>query len=729
MDKIKVDNFLGLYTNVDESKLNPEYQSEAVNVRFRTGYVESEGYIASEAVLPANVIYAQMVTLDEDKLKNRVDESGVLIPDYVQNLSEYMFSVIKDNDKLRIFIDDIEVFYYDHLPVTANSVIKIWNKNGIVTLLTDLGTYWIGKINRLTTYPTLRTPGFYCYKFVDLSYYPLSPTISSGLFADDTLPVTLKLINTQDFIIPGSEEPYKFRAYKIEASYPNGRVKSEYTLIAWEANGQYEIAKINMVIPIGTGVTIKSGDFWNTFKSQIISPSNWEPHNSFNQIEEIITATGLKANLVFADENQFIKTKTEFIITYIFDDRDEYAMNYFIYEHTQGTKYVLKLENFVMPGINSTNKNYRISGIALYIRQDEKDDFEQVQYWDINKGTQDVSIFDVLYIDGLSTNGIYASQTIGAVYKPKEYKPINKFTDYIEIDGIAYAMSDQRVYHPSIGSGMIMNGVFLDYVPEVEGDLLSDVNGTLGVFGSQLKLVIAQDSKEGYLLFSIKDKMNFQIRDQYDLATSPEGIIIHTKRGIYVTNGYERKIISEEINNLVESNFDTGNISYSPADEMLFYTFKSGNEYYTFRYDFIYGKWSEIKPGIPGKLTFSESGIIHYLNESEGKVYKLDTTKDVYSAVRTPNVDLDYPFLGKNLIYIDVDFEGMLSYENYTITHTSRRTARLGIPVSKRIPNALIGARFIFKGKIYTIDIYYDAIGEFRHENHIPSPETIPEGI
>ena len=285
------------------------------------------------------------------------------------------------------------------------------------------------------------------------------------------------------------------------------------------------------------------------------------------------------------------------------------------------TKYVIKLENFVFPGIITPNKNYRVTSVALYIRQDDKDDFQQVMVWDINKGKQDPSIFDILYIDALTSNGVFLSQTIGAVYKPKEYKPIDKFVDYIEIDGIAYAISDQRAYHPSIGSGMIMNGVFLDYIPEVEGDLLSDINGTLGVFGTQLKLVVAQDSRDGYLLFSIKDKMNFKIRDQYDLATSPEGIIILTKRGIYVTNGYERKLISEEINNLVEKNFDKGSIFYHQTDDILFYTYQDGlNNFYTYRYDFVYGNWSEIKGGIPGELTFSEDGIIHYVYD--GKVYK-----------------------------------------------------------------------------------------------------------
>lgn len=939
-DRIKIDQFNGLYTNIDESKLNPEYQSEAVNVRFRTGYIESEGYVSSEAVLPSNVIYQASVVLDDDRLKNRRNEFGEFVNDYKQNLQEYLMIVSLVRDKARIdfelldskvnnnipsnsltsssdptplppefylsgnslpvllyweriqpqpvfarwwhiqistsnlnnfesgiiyekdnisplptnpsaasllldsplqpyieyfwrvrgkadggqwgefgpiqslylnndttiieppvllspldnstgiinpiklewtsvignngyyfqiatdpnfsnvvkeiktpkdftsyaaiTLDSLTQYYWRVLTLSSfgnskwsevwsfttseiiveptvyefTKVYKHWNSNGIVLLLTDNGVYWIGKVNRTYIGTNIATNQIVITKYVNLDL-PIDISIETLTEISPTLrlPLTLEVeslvVSDSANFIRWGDDPAVIKKYLVNVRYPDRYLKGIYSVVEWynKKTGEY--------------YCIDSEDWRNNILR--VDGRSWAENEIRKQPFLSWLNTPVEGILTYAEADKFSGTQIEIVVTYTFNELDEYVI-YYKKVTSSGATFFLKIADLFLTLENNISQDKRISGVSLYARTNEKDDFEQMMFYPILSGKGRIFPNDLYFSQGY-LNGIHLSQTIGTVYSPSTYKPIDNFSDYLKIDGIAYAINNQRVYFPAIGKGQILNGTFYDYIPEVEGNFLSDVNGTLGVFGKQLKLVTVQDSREGYLLFSIKDKMNFQIRDQHDLATSPEGIIIHTKRGIYVTNGYERKMISEEINDIVERNFDTGNISYSPTDEMLFYTFKLGSEYYTFRYDFIYGKWSEVKPGIAGRLAFSENGIIHYLNESEGKVYKLDITNDIYSIVRTPSVDLDYPFLGKNLIYIDVDFEGILNYENYNITHTKRMTARLGIPVSKRIPNALIGAKFIFKGKIYTIDIYYDAIGEFRHENHIPLPEATPEGI
>lgn len=935
MDRIKVDNFLGLYTNVDESKLNPEYQSEAVNVRFRTGYIESEGYVASEAVLPADIIYEAPVVLDDDRLHNKLNEFGELVNDYKQNLQEYLMVVSSVGNKSKvdfellssiipeesipnspsspldltpfppdfylsgdslpvllywermapqqvwarwwkiqistlsannfesgiiyekddvsplptnasaasiliteplqinlnyywrvcgranegewgewgevqsfqinenisaleppelvsplnnstgiispiklqwtniignngyyfqiatdssfsdivversspkdwtsyagIILDPLRQYYWRILtlsfsgnsewsntwsfttaeviiePVTYNftKVYKHWNSKGIVLLITDNGIYWGGKIDRI--YRGINPPNILPISI--LKHINLDFQTSVSIQALDTIdpslrvPVTFKTTLVK-IISDGNTQ--RLTQYDFDMLFLDGVTRGNYTVqeLWTKANGsnpnKYSLAHSSK------------------FLDEIFRTDGQEWSYNISYLD--FSNSSAESAIVLSDDDRFITPAIEFVLTYTINEYDEYVI-YYKEMQFLSANYFLKVSNLFDSLSQNIADDPRISGISLYVRTNKKDDFEQILFIPLLNGKpQELS--NDYYFSQAHLNGFYLSQTIGTVYSPSTYKPIKDFTDYIEIDGIAYAIYNQRVYFPAIGKGQILNGTFYDYIPEVEGDLLSDINGTLGVFGNQLKLVVAQDSREGYLLFSIKDKMNFKIRDQYDLATSPEGIIIHTKRGIYVTNGYERKLISEQINNIVEKNFDTGNIFYHRTEDILFYSYidDKGN-YFTFKFDFVYGNWSEVKDGISGKLTFNEDGIIHFLDEERGKVYKLDKTNNVYSVIRTPNVDLDYPFLGKNLIYIDVDFEGKLNYENYKVTHTKRMTARLGVPVSKRIPNALIGARFIFKGKIYSIDIYYDAIGEFRHENHIPSPETISEGI
>lgn len=704
MDRVKIDNFLGLYTNVDEAKLNPEYQSEAVNVRFRTGYIESEGYTSSEAVLPNEMIFCQSIRLDNDRYGTK-KESDRLIYDYEQNFTTYLLT---SDFRNKIYIDG-ELIGTIESPIT-----KIIESDGSIKLLTKSGAlYHLTNISRVFKGEAEKTIiSFYLTKCFN---YNEELTVNVKELFGQIDPIIIyrvgrfKLITTRfhevdptalyydvqfrDSDLNPYGDPVTFLAYQREM--PDGSIQDFFN------------------VGLFANYPIYDGRTWDE-----VAPDGYINVNDFFLIDLIYGVTFSEPNLITGIDYWAVA------VSVILDDSNEYIIysNEKVFPNDV-SNLALRIDYALKEGFNK-----RITAIACYVKYRKLDDYEQAGYYNLTTG------FDYQYnnfmIIGDSGNGFYLTQTAGTLYNPATYKPISKISDYVEIEGVAYSVYQNRVYFSSVGKGKIMKEVFYDYIPEAKGAYLIEVNGSLGVFDSQLQIISIVDSKEGYLLFAMKDKMNFTVRDYNDAASSPEGIIIHTKRGIYVTNGYERKLISEQINDIVEKNFSTGNIFYLATDDILFYSYVDSKEnYHTFKFDFVYGNWSEVKDGISGKLTFSEDGIIHYLNEERGKVYKLDKTNNVYSVIRTPNVDLDYPFLGKNLIYIDVDFEGELNYENYKVTHTKRMTARLGVPVSKRIPNALIGARFIFKGKIYTIDIYYDAIGEFRHENHIPSPETISEGI
>ena len=108
-------------------------------------------------------------------------------------------------------------------------------------------------------------------------------------------------------------------------------------------------------------------------------------------------------------------------------------------------------------------------------------------------------------------------------------------------------------------------------------------------------------------------------------------------------------------------------------------------------------------------------------------------TSDITSIIYTPKVDLYYTSVAKSVTYMVFDFVGklMLSVRDqlegevlYDITHTVRKSAMLGVPVGMRVPAATLGSAFSFSGEIYSIEIYYDILGEFRNADFIPTPET-----
>jgi hypothetical protein len=731
-DKLRIEEWKGLYTNADEGSLNPSYQREAFNVRFKTGYMESEGYSRSSLNIASNVVYWSPVRFDADRYGNKIVDDK-LIRDYTQSFEDYNLAIVKVGVDLQVHLYSLMGVYLSTLGIIVGENLEfysIWNDKGIVLVFTSAGVYWCGKIKRTMRQDVNQVyDGFAFYKLVknefDASVGNIELVTDQG---DEKFPVVISL-NTIGPPYQNNQDIDWRIEYLVDVKFKDGNLQDQYRFLGRS--------------PSKNEPFFIDPDQYDWFKfDEQVDPTP-DPRRNSITIDDILNIRKPIGIRVFREEDIFIFKKAEFIITYISNVRDEYVISHF--DFTLKNPGILKLSNFRFEGVQAIGgipSDLSITNIVLYMRGDEKDDFQQIHSWDLNLGEIIPELFDILYLDNRSFNGIYATQTIGTLYKESEYKLIDVLTNYIEINGIAFGINGGRIYFPAVGSGEIMNGVFLDYIPEAEGEFLADVNGDLGVFSGSLDVISIQDSGEGYLLFSFKDSLNFDIRDQYDLGTSPEGIIIHTPRGIYVTNGYERKLISEPINDIVEKNYETGNIFYDDVNDMLFYLYytlgKGGRDekiYHSYRYDFAYPQWVEIVPALSGIMSFGYDGEI-YLTIDE-QVSKVTKTNNVESYIQTPKVNLDFPDIAKNIMYLIIDFEGRLIFYledpvgetiQYDITHQERRTVKFGVPVGMRTPSVHLGTAFRFYGKVYSVEIYYDILGEFRNEDFIPSPEAYGKG-
>lgn len=719
MDKISINEWKGLYTNVDEARLNPEFQSKAFNVRFKTGYMESDGYTRLPIEDSSNVIYMGSVRLDEDRLGSKITQTGEeIIPDYTQSYRDYLF-IQYSNFTIALKAGGITFPIEGELDSQIKKIIEI---DGNVKILCESGTlYHLGRIKRYFKEGIGSiNKSLYLVKAIDLDSHINVSVTTSNQDAEVEKEVYFKYIRTEIIEINGVNYwRHLFEEYdevglitpEVWFLAPIGTIPPPPRLEAYmwiTANFLADYTPINMP--------------W----TQIRQPSLDDPANNRYGVRtgNFIAATFRTMKPISVTDYGFDKKDFEFLVTTVYDDANEYVISS-KKGSTAFTKYFIKLETSIHEDFNK-----RITGFNFYLRFNKYDDFQLVKSYNLTLGKPTEEIDGAL--TSLMLTGIYLSQTIGFVYDIGAlYRPVTSFNDYIQIAGIAYGIYQSRVYYCSVGKGQIMKEVFYDYIPEAEGEFLADINGYLGVFSSQLDIIVAQDSGEGYLLFSFKDSLNFSIRDQYDLATSPEGIIIHTERGIYVTNGYERKLISEQINDIVERNYATGNIFYDDTNDVLFYICNEGS----FRYDFVYPQWVEIFPNIKGTLSFGYDGKIYQLIDK--KVYKLNKSDSVVSYIETPKIDLEYPDIAKNIMYIIIDFVGRLILYledqvgetiTYDITHSVRKPVKLGVPVGMRTPSSTLGTAFAFIGKVYSEEIYYDILGEFRNEDFIPSPETYFKG-
>lgn len=778
MDRLRIDRFKGVYSNVDKGSLSPDFLSKALNVRFKTGYIESQGFTRTWIYGPSNIVYSVPIALDEDRFGNKFEE-GRIVPDYTQSYSYYLLYATKEVDQTlgHIYLGDSTGSHF--IGYVNGSVIKTIELAGKVVILTDTGyLYELAKIKRwIWTATSKETPVFvndiFLYEIVkpledsslitidfkkaseilnEVSVYlaPLDPDNDDTPRTKDGFTYSVWAFQARDsetdeiLQIPGFDPNYMMfyrivftqKCYLTDSgngfrtiwgSDPGIGIlhtfqAGEVAYVAWY--DAFEVFnKFNITEGWNIGLMQTSAVKYSKFPKTLGASDKVYNGNSFLMtqagVEQYIAGvttmyTLLQNNEAFSGDQLF----AEFVLT-VKTEKGEYAIENINRQVSLGDNYVISAQ------LTETLSHKDAISYFLYVRtatiktELEKNDFEMCVEFDIMSATNLLTEPKIIFKSSL--NGIYLAQRIGIIFKKGTYKPVVNFKDYITINGIAYAIGGSNVYHASIGGGDIMNGVFHDYIPEAEGEFLADVNGDLGVFSSQLDLISAQNSGEGYLLFSFKDSMNFTIRDRDDIAESPEGILIHTNKGIYATNGYERRLISHPINDVIEKNYETGNIFYDDIENVLIYS----NATESYVYDFDAEAWSQIYPVIKGKLSLSDEGDLYEVYDK--KLYKLARTSDFGSVVLTPELSLDYPGIAKVVVYYIIEFEGKLLMNEKYVESSSRRTVMIGIPVTKKIPSSYISAGLVINGKLYSIEIWYDILGEFRNADFIPIQQTNPE--
>ena len=324
-----------------------------------------------------------------------------------------------------------------------------------------------------------------------------------------------------------------------------------------------------------------------------------------------------KVNLLFDidAEGILLGNKLEIVTTAIYDEENEIVVNYWNKNISETlTKSVIELywDDEDILGNDLQLLNNRINKLYFYFRLNSTDDFEQFHMIDFQSQYDDNQIN--MYLSLNTRTGVYLTQTIGYAYQPTDYgtnrcnKALIDPNSILEVNGIQMGLYGQNIVYPAVGRGRVLEDIYykMNIVPDVEGDWLVNISNTLGVYNKDKKELHILDvrNQENILLFYLKESIPYIINKYDDIIYTPLGVIMMTNKGIVLFDSKQNTLLSANINNLVEDEYQNSSIYYDIVNQQLHFI---NTQWY--KYDFQTQVWNEYQlpeyedmPIIPTKL-------------------------------------------------------------------------------------------------------------------------------
>jgi hypothetical protein len=161
------------------------------------------------------------------------------------------------------------------------------------------------------------------------------------------------------------------------------------------------------------------------------------------------------------------------------------------------------------------------------------------------------------------------------------------------------------VYYSTFGGGNLMpdilySGSILEIPRSSIINAVANINEKIGVFTSNTLYLVNPSTESGQLLFTVKASLEFGVKDFNDLVEIQGGVAIHTIHGIYSSTGYQSTLLSEPIDDIVKSHYNTGRIYYNKSKHELLY--KPTDEEDLYRFRFKDAVWEKINKTITGVM-------------------------------------------------------------------------------------------------------------------------------
>ena len=776
--KLKLREFNGLYTNVDSADVKPEIFSKFKNIKVRPGFIQAHkaGIQPSEFPLPSGhiLVAEEFVILDGDKVENEFvgEEQSELRNIYVQNLEQYQLRITRAVDGIHHYFlrktsetDFVEVERNISV-VGVQPIPKIVNERGIVKIFFKDKAAWLGKINHkrwllnsndfeeITNSDGAGNkfwvePLYFDYTPVYNLWEVSNPNLSDEVHLDVTaerraafgnvniLGDTYEVANVQFTDLFGNNVPYRYPSGYMHF-YIRRLVLSDNNLLTryYLHENENTIIRPDLTTETATNPVVNT-----QFDPAVpLNPDNLrtlpgvyhvitDDFGEFDNLDAFIaTINGLNvAGIAAGDDRGFSPEVTvmEFVTT-LLTEEDEYVLTKQTESFNETDPYIIQLNSTgvvtVLPG--------RTWALKVYMRFGEHtDDLKSKDY-------EHSATFNLVankypptntFINQLTPNGVFLTQTVGKAFDEATYSIITAPTDYINVGGVSFILKEGNVHFPAIGAGSILNGTFYEenFIPNIEGQTLAAYGNLLGVFSAQKELMTLIDFQavEGQMIFYVKGTFDYKTKDFRDIVQSSEGTFIHLKEGIYVTDGYERTLVSEPINDIVRKYFSTGSIFYSSFRKELYYLNAIG----LFMFDFETRAWSEFdatltsngniqvessetegsnpipEPVIVQSITEDFEGNIHLL--SEGLSHILEFTAEGEGEFNLRFTDLQEHSIGKKLQYVTADAkESTLTVFSKEIDYGQREVKKVSQKLSDRAVSKYVDIDVKFSGTLYGLE-------------------------
>ncbi len=725
-----------------------------------------------------NVLAYKAIELDSDPLQSTIINDRI-VPSYKYDVERMYLLIGNDSNNTHFILYDAENNYTVLTNPFVKKFTKaaIIKDCGNILILLDDETYWFGRLDRHVWIDNniKSIKGYYLDRYLEpfdinnqgvASIVPFD--VPPGIYCKENrrlgFDLTTKIVVDQFSTIKNITVEFSFLERvnmrdggSVYRPDPNGNpniyrdvyrcrtVDSPYTIInspilAWlglvESNdfhnfGEYDINTLLIPKEYFTGDNDTSSYFqfadnrsipWELISIDVITITDTNLHKGYYYKVPKADLLG-SGKFVYTESNianfGFDATliHPELVVTSILDFREEIITEYRQIDvgELHVAKYAIQIDTKIPLNVNS-----RLTGLAYYIRFNDQTDFMQVKSFNLLSSDSINTIYSTFIIGEISKNGIELVQTIGTLFTPNNFELITAFDLFQRVNNIPYAVKNNNVYGGVTGSGKVLDLFYSSNpIPDVTDRqivYISNLNNIPAVHDvEKTTLILASDSGSGSISYSIRDIIGFVIKDQYDVAVSPDGIAIHTKEGIFLYNGNTLIPISKEINDLIELNFLTGKIFFNQFDKDLYYvTNTEFDEFY--RYSFVDKSWTTHTLPLSVKIEVLQNISIDHIGNllliSSNKIFRLVNTFIGEAELVTQLSDLGRPKEIKSFMKFRFDYYGRINFNGKDYSSAQRIARTIDIPISSRIPveRISVAVKLYDTTKIYSIEIIEESI-------------------
>lgn len=688
MPKLKIKNWKGLYTNIDENEQSLETARVSINWRHERGKLIFESRFLSEYDLPIidPTLASQFnwewetgiyCTLSNDPLAQnpiaakydilcviaKAELNGVyhrLV--YFKDLtnSSIWYEASKNGNLSGTMIENYDALYQftnSYLDTTIDAEVFFRVEGGKLKIFLPHDVFWLGRLERDMNIPGARTyaiNNFYFDKLIEA--YDSSDLNNSNPTAQMVVPQRIKWSGGCRPIVTTSDTVNKQQI--TLGPRTDNKDSGGYTLLLTEDNG----TDYSRVYPY-TGTFNESGDIipttvnypWagnllpNTFwtrltlddvngNTRLVYDSHfhdyYEPYDPITMVSRDLVAEGIaiydndmtlsKYDIndnwtgwaTLANRTSYVIKKSDFetiswrykgvgsidgfstaikgyhlIVTATLDEREEviiYMQNQ-EFATLQAAPWTLDFQNATLQRWS----NYRVTRLKYYVRLENEEIHYLYKDVPFLEGTEEAD--DQFYINPADNLGISLYDNIGIEVEPKEqyrYRVVHSFRDFVTESGISIGISRDdytSVYYSVLGGGNLQPDLmYTQNILPVAGARLVNavavVNTKLAVITDDTTYIVNVVEDIGALVFTMQTTLEFGVKNQFDVAQIQGGLALNTRHGIYTTTGTQSNLISEPIDDIVKTNFDSSRILYNKDIHELYYKVNGSDNLYRFRF-------------------------------------------------------------------------------------------------------------------------------------------------